>query len=239
MTINNKIKNGLALSLCLILSACSLQAHNKTELLSASLDNWQNVYNDGEAKLNQGEIELISKSNWFYLTKKKYSDFVLEAEIKMPDPATITEYNNSGFIVRAQVRDSKKSGQEAYGYQAEVDPSKRKWSGGLYDQGRRQWLNPLHEKRSKPDSDFKENLSPKWTDEKANAYKANQWNKYKIVCLGSDIKIYVNDVLTTHVIDTKDKTGYIGIQHHGSKKYQETGDSANSIFFRNITVTEL
>ena len=30
----------------------------------------------------------------------------------------------------------------AWGYQAEVDPSERKWSGGLYDEGRRKWLWP-------------------------------------------------------------------------------------------------
>ena len=65
----------------------------------------------------------------------------MEAEVKMPD---VTEYSNSGIIFRAQLN-GEKGKQQAMGYQAEVDPSDRKWSGGLYDQARRQWLHPLHE----------------------------------------------------------------------------------------------
>jgi hypothetical protein len=231
------IKNILLISLFSVLSACALTDNKSSESLNTSLLNWQNVYNDGEAKIVDNEIHLISTGNWFYLTKKKYSDFIFEADILMPD---VTEYSNSGFIFRAQVRPNKKgTAQEAYGYQAEVDPSNRKWSGGLYDQGRRQWLNPLHEKRSNPDADFKENKSPQWTPEKSNAYKHLQWNSYRIVAQGSDIKIYVNNVLTTHVIDVKDSEGYIGIQHHGSKEFKQTGNRKNTIKFRNIRVTEL
>lgn len=222
----------------LLLCSCthtSVEKNTTTNLLQ-SLDQWQNLYNDGEAKLVDGEIELISKHNWFYLTKKQYKNFILEAEVKMP--SGISEYYNSGFIFRAQVRD-KGDFQEAYGYQAEVDPSDRKWSGGLYDQGRREWLNPIHPSRSNPDEDFKQNFSPEWTMEKSNAYKADEWNQYKIECIGSEIKIYLNGVLTTHVIDTKDAQGFIGIQHHGSKAFAETGARDNVVRFKNIVITEL
>ncbi|EWH10497.1 secreted glycosyl hydrolase [Catenovulum agarivorans DS-2] len=226
-------------SLFILLASCSLNTSQKKPnvLLSESLTHWHNVYADGEAKIVDNEIHLISHGNWFFLTKEQYSDFVLEAEILMPD---VEEYSNSGFIFRAQTRPHKSGkGLEAYGYQAEVDPSDRKWSGGLYDQGRRKWLHPIHPERSHPDSDFKLNKSPTWTDEKANAYKHLQWNKYRIEAIGTEIKIFVNGVLTTHVIDLKESKGHIGIQHHGSKLYSKSGDRSGAIRFRNIQLTSI
>jgi hypothetical protein len=226
---------------CLSISCAS--ANDKTPAQAseklfnkADFSDCQNVYGHGEAKLVDGEVQLISGGgNWFFLTKKKYKDFILEAEIKMPK---VDEYSNSGIIFRAQIQE-KKGKTSAVGYQAEVDPSDRKWSGGLYDQGRRAWLHPKHEKRSKPDADFKKDHSPEWTEERANAYKHLEWNKYRIECRGSEIKIFVNDILTTHVTDTKDAEGYIAIQHHGSKEFKKSGDRTNTIKFRNILITEL
>ena len=214
-----------------------------TSLMTAQ--HWQNVYSYGEAKFSDNQIELTSTGNWFYITKKTYTDFIFEAEILMPD---VTEYSNSGFIFRAHIRnkpkaknaaDINKIEQEVYGYQAEVDPSNRKWSGGLYDQGGRQWLHPIHKDRSAPDADFQENYLGDWTDEMSNAYKHLAWNKYKIVCQGSDIKIYLNNVLTTHVRDVKESEGYIGIQHHGSAELATTKQTKNIVRFRNIQITEL
>ena len=78
----------------LLLCSCthtSVEKNTTTNLLQ-SLEQWQNLYNDGEAKLVDGEIELISKHNWFYLTKKQYKNFILEAEVKMP--SGISEYYN-------------------------------------------------------------------------------------------------------------------------------------------------
>jgi hypothetical protein len=181
------------------------------------------------------EIHLTSKGNWFFLTKGRYANFIFEGEVKMPET---DEYSNSGFIFRAQTR-IKGQAKEAFGYQAEVDPSKRRWSGGLYDQGRRQWLHPLHAKRSNPDEDFKANLSPEWGEDKLNAYRHLEWNKYRIECRDDELKIFVNGVLTTHVKDTKDKEGHIGIQHHGSKKLKKTGETNNIVKFRNLFIQEL
>lgn len=223
------------ISLCLFgFTACSQQP-TKTEL-GTSLSNWHNIYSYGDAEIVDNEIHLISTKNWFYLTKVRYSDFELEAEILMPD---VKEYSNSGFIFRAQVGENEK-GRYAYGYQAEVDPSARKWSGGLYDQGtERKWLHPTHPVRSKPDEHFRKNLSGEWDDTKANAYKHLEWNKYKVRAVGPEIKIWVNGILTTHVIDTTRSEGHIGIQHHGSKALIADGDRTNIVRFRNIQVKEL
>ena len=128
----------------------------------------------------------------------------------------------------------------AYGYQAEVDPSPRRWSGGLYEQGTaRQWLYPLHETRSKPDADFKHNYLPVWSEHQASAYQHLEWNRYKVRAVGHDIKIWVNGILTTHVEDTKASIGHIGIQHHGSWAYKNQDNKSNIVRFRNIQITEL
>ncbi|WDE95532.1 DUF1080 domain-containing protein [Lentisphaera profundi] len=193
-----------------------------------------NVYNDGQYELKDGVVELTSKKNFFFATKKRYTDFILEYEVKMPD---VEEYSNSGVIFRGQVKEGKS--KSIIGYQAEVDPSERAWSGGLYDQGRRGWLYPLHAKRSDRDEDFKESKEPVWSEAKKKVYKHLEWNKYRVECRGPEIKIFLNGSLMTHVIDTKSSEGHIAIQHHGSKKFAKTGKTDNIIKFRNITIQEL
>lgn len=205
-------------------------------LIDQQLSQFTNIYNYGNAVVVGGEIHLTSTGNWFFLTRKKYRNFIFEGEVKMPD---VKEYSNSGIMFRAQIKTNRTGQQVAFGYQAEVDPSNRQWSGGLYDQGRRGWLNPLHKKRSKLDADFKQNFTPQWTEERANSYQHLQWNKYRIECRGSDLKIFVNGLLTTHVTDVKDAEGYIGIQHHGSKMLKQTGKTTNIVKFRHLRITEL
>lgn len=233
-----KLINGLfVLAVIMIQSACtSVDSTSKPyNLLDQELSQFTNIYDYGSAKMEGDELVLSSTGNWFFTTKKTYKDFILTAEIKMPD---VSEYSNSGIMFRGQIKETEK-GTQAMGYQAEVDPSPRRWSGGLYDQGRRKWLNPLHETRSAPDEDFKKNFIPQWSEKMSNAYKHLQWNSYRIECRGDDLKIFVNDVLITHVIDVKDKEGFVGLQHHGSKVLKETGKTTNYVRFRNVFIEEL
>ncbi len=37
---------------------------------------------------------------------------------------------------------------KVYGRQCEIDPTPRKWTGGIYDEGRRRWICPLQLKPS-------------------------------------------------------------------------------------------
>lgn len=232
---SNKIK---LVSLMLLLTGITFSNFVNANT-AAALDKgfWHNVYDYGEMSIKRDEIHLISSGNWFLLSKKTYGNFELTAEVKMPD---VSEYSNSGIIFRAQVGEHSEKGRFAYGYQAEVDPSDRKWSGGLYDQGtKRQWLHPVHQTRSFPDEHFIENYSPIWSDEKSNAYKHLEWNQYRILAAGPIIKIWVNGVLTTHVKDTTFTRGHIGIQHHGSQDFVDNQSRANTVRFRNIVIKEL
>lgn len=222
----------LTLAFCFILLTSCLMAQKPERLFNdPTFEDCLNVYNDGKHEIVDGVVEVVSKKNFFLATKKRYKDFILIYEVKMPDTK---EYSNSGMIFRGQVK-----GKSIIGYQAEVDVSDRAWSGGLYDQGRRQWLYPKHNRRSNRDKDFEKTIEPEWSEEKKKVYKHLEWNKYKIVCKGSEIKIFLNGTLMTHVIDHKDKEGHIALQHHGSKEYAKKGETDNIVRFRNIKIKEL
>jgi hypothetical protein len=116
-----------------------------------------------------------------------------------------------------------KEPNKVFGYQAEVDGDpERKWSGGLYDEGRRQWLNP---DKTKPES------ITAFREKAGEAFKRDDWNTYRITCQGNKLKIEVNGVVTTEYTDDMDAEGYIAIQHHG--------EAGQTYAFRNLRIKVL
>lgn len=175
---------------------------------------WTNPYKWGEFKVVEGEIHLTGNQKFFLVTEKTYGDFIFEGEILLPDGKA-----NSGFMFRAHSGPNK-----VFGYQAEVDgDAKRKWSGGLYDEGRRTWfISPIKGNKESEEA-FRKRAG--------DSFKRNDWNTYRITCKGKSIKIEVNGVVTTDVQDDKDASGVIGIQHHGEK--------GQTYKFRNLRIKEL
>ncbi|MCE5185547.1 MAG: DUF1080 domain-containing protein [Planctomycetaceae bacterium] len=171
------------------------------------LSQWENPYDYGQAKVVDGEVHLTSdKGKWFLLTKKEYANFVFEGEILMP-----VNQGNSGFMFRCQ-----KGKNRVWGYQAEVDTAERKWSGGIYDEGRRMWFASPNKDKAASKEEADASIA-EFRKRAGDCYKQGEWNKYRIVCVGPRIQIYVNDVLTTDIYDEMDIAGYLGIQHHGEK----------------------
>ena len=164
----------------------------------SSLEGWRNPYEWGEAWVENGEIHLRADRKFFLVTDREFSDFVFQGEVRVPD-----RQSNSGFMFRANVAPNR-----VFGYQAEVDPSDRRWSGGLYDEARRGWLHPVRG----------DSVSVRRFRETAGeAFDADDWNRYRIEARGDSIRIYVNDRLTTEYRDTVDASGPIAIQHHGER----------------------
>jgi|GEM_PF-734367 len=164
-----------------------------------TLDGWTNPYKWGKATVVDGEIHLTTtRSKFFLTTEKQYADFIFEVEVKMPEGKS-----NSGFMFRCHRKPNR-----VFGYQAEVDPSDRKWSGGLYDEGRRGWLYP-NKRKKETIAAFRKNAG--------DSFKRNDWNKYRIECVGTSLKISVNGVQTTDFNDSMDAQGYLALQHHGEK----------------------
>ncbi|MEN6337394.1 MAG: DUF1080 domain-containing protein [Phycisphaerales bacterium] len=177
-----------------------------------TLAGWKNPYDWGKASAQDGEILLQADKKFFLTTEKQYRDFIFEGEVKVP-----AGESNSGFMFRCHVAKN-----NVFGYQAEVDPSDRQWSGGLYDEGRRLWLVPLQNDA---------NSAKAFVQRTKGAFKRDGWNRYRIHCVGAGIRIYLNDVLTVDTVDTVDREGYLAIQHHGEK---------GQIYrFRNLRIREL
>jgi len=130
-------------------------------------------------------------SNSFLCTEKMYSDFILELEFKV-DPGL-----NSGVQIRSNSLPDYKNGR-VHGYQVEIDSSSRAWSGGIYDEGRRGWLNNLA------------NNEPA-----RKAFKPGAWNKFRIEAVGDSIKTWINGVPAADLTDSMTKSGFIGLQVHG------------------------
>ena len=177
-----------------------------------TLDGW--TQKGGEAQYEVKENTLVGSTvhntpNSFLTTNKRYDDFILELEYKV-DPSM-----NSGIQIRSNSFPYYRDGR-VHGYQIEIDPSERAWSGGIYDEARRGWLYALDD-----------------TPEAQQAFKQNEWNHYRIEAIGDTIKTWVNDVPAAHLIDEKTADGFIALQVHSIGEDQEAG---TEIRWRNIRI---
>jgi hypothetical protein len=105
-----------------------------------------------------------------------------------------------------------------HGYQVEIDPSARAYSGGIYDEGRRGWLN-----------DLKENEAAR------KAFKAGDWNQFKVECKGDSIKTWINGVPAADLKDSATPSGFIALQVHGVGKKEDPLD----VRWRNLRIKVL
>lgn len=206
----------------LILAALMLGSTPVT--LYAQSGKWQNLFNgkdlqgwkqlNGQAKYEvvNGEIVGTTVSNTpnsFLTTEKHYGNFILEVELLVDNSM------NSGIQIRSESSPDYMNGR-VHGYQVEVDPSDRKWSGGLYDEARRGWLYPL-------------DINPKGQ----TAFKKEQWNKYHIECIGNSIRTWVNGIPTANVVDAMTPSGFIALQVHAIGKNDQPG---KQIRWRNVRI---
>jgi sugar phosphate isomerase/epimerase len=152
--------------------------------------------------------------NTFLCTERSYGDFVLELEFKGHSKL------NSGIQIRGQSRPDYQDGR-VHGYQVEIDPDVergRMWTGGIYDEGRRGWLNDLS-----------------GNEAARKAFKPDQWNKLRIEARGDSIKTWLNGVPAADLLDAKDQEGFIGLQVHQVGKREDP----LTVAWRNIRIQEL
>lgn len=147
--------------------------------------------------------------NTFLTSDVEYGDFILELEYKV-DPSM-----NSGIQIRSQSYPEYMDGR-VHGYQIEIDPSDRAWSGGIYDEARRGWLYPMT-----------------YNEGARNAFKQNEWNLYRIEAIGDSIKTWVNGIPAAFLIDDWTEKGFIALQVHSIAEDEEAG---TEIQWRNIRI---
>jgi 3-keto-disaccharide hydrolase len=203
--------------LCIVLMAGVAQGFGQKS-------GWQNLFNgkdlsgwkqlNGKAvyEVKDGTIvgtTVANTPNSFLTTEKEYGDFILELEFKVDTSM------NSGIQIRSLSKPDYQNGR-VHGYQIEIDPSTRAWSGGIYDEARRGWLYTTEY-----------NLPAK------KAFRNNEWNKYRVECIGSMIRTWVNGVPVAHLIDDLTLKGFIALQVHAIKKEDAPG---KQIAWRNIRI---
>ncbi len=177
-----------------------------------NLRGWEKLNGTAEYKIEDNAIVGISKMNTpntFLATKKMYSDFILEFEFKVDDGL------NSGVQFRSNSLKDYMNGR-VHGYQFEIDPSSRAWTGGIYDEARRGWLYPM-------------NYNP----EGQKAFKNGEWNKARIEAIGSSIRTWVNGVSCTDLLDNTTLSGFIALQVHSIGNADLEG---KTVAWRNIRI---
>ena len=183
-----------------------------------TLNGW--VQRGGQARYSVADGIIVGETvlntpNSFLCTEKDYGDFILEVGF------IVDEQLNSGIQIRSESRPDYKDGR-VHGYQVEIDPSlkpytktpknlladgseapadeSRSWSGGIYDEGRRGWLNNLTK-----------------NEPARRAFKRGEWNRYRVEAIGDSIKTWVNGVPAADLTDDMTPKGFIALQVHGSK----------------------
>lgn len=190
------------------------QAEKWTPLFNGkNLDGW--VQKGGQARytVEKGTITGTSTPNTpnsFLCTTAEYDDFILELDLAADDGL------NSGIQIRSQVNTAQNNGH-VFGWQVEIDPSARAWSGGIYDEGRRGWL-----------------YIPEINPEGKKAFRTGgQWNHYRIEAIGNTIRTWVNGVPAAFLVDTLLEKGFIALQVHSIDK---PGLAGTQVRWRNIRI---
>lgn len=177
------------------------------------LKGWKQLNGTAPYSIANGEIIGVTKTNTensFLCTEKNYGDFILEFDVLL-DPSI-----NSGVQFRSNSIKNFKDGK-VHGYQFELDPSDRAFTGGIYDEGRNGWIYPL-------------SLNPK----AQKAFRNGVWNSCRIEAIGNTIKTWVNGVQCAYLVDDVTASGFIALQVHsiGSDEKQ----AGKEIRWKNIKI---
>jgi hypothetical protein len=187
-----------------ISSIAGAAAQGGVELFDGkTLTGWHSLGGGADYKVIDGAIVGSSRPgvpNSFLVTDETFTDFVLELETRQDGGPT-----NSGIQFRSKSEASFENGR-VHGYQSDIDPSERAWSGSIYDEAQRGWFytGELH-----PPAKL--------------LYKYGQWNHYRIEAIGPQLRVWVNGKPAAHVIDDVLKEGFIGLQVHSIDKPEDAG----------------
>ncbi len=201
-----------------LLIAISVFGQNNSKSLfnGKNLKGWEKLNGSAEYKVENETIIGISAMNTpntFLATKKQYTNFILEYEIKMDRGL------NSGVQIRSHSNKDYNDGR-VHGLQVEADDSPRGWFGGLYDEARKGWRYTLE-----------------YNPEVKTVYKNGEWNTVKVIASGHHIATWVNGVNCANLLEEDIETGFIALQVHGIGKNKEL--EGKTIEWRNITITEI
>src|SRR3954467_2080411 len=190
---------------CLLLAAGSSLAADKhagTALFDGkTLKGWKQLGGAADYKVVDGTIVGSSRPgvpNSFLVTEKTFGDFILEFDVRQDVGPT-----NSGVQFRSLSTPDFENGR-VHGYQADIDPSPRQWSGHIYEEAQRGWfttgeMNPASK----------------------SLYKFGEWNHYRIEAIGPRMRVWINDGPVADLIDDATRVGFFGLQGHSIDSPEE------------------
>lgn len=177
----------------ILLTATPLSAQWKALFNGKDLKGWNQKNGAAKFSVENGEIvgrTVANTPNSFLCTNEEYGDFILELELKVDNAM------NSGIQFRSLSKPDYQNNR-VHGYQMEVDPSDRAWSGGIYDEARRDWL-------------YIPNINPQGK----TAFKKDAWNKYRIEAIGPILRTWINGIPVSYLVDDMTARGFIALQVH-------------------------
>lgn len=195
---------GLIIVALLLLSSSTFaqkdEAPWKNMFNGVNLDGWKMVGDKGEAFVEDGEIQLRqtagTKDHTFLTSVDKYTDFILEVDFKIDPPG----FSNA-VLIRGIEEKLKPDAPifQINGYQIKIDNTPRNWTGGIFDfnGSALKWMYDLS------------NNEPA-----RQAFKPTDWNKFRIEAIGNNIKVWINGVPSTNLINNKYPDGYIALKIH-------------------------
>jgi hypothetical protein len=212
------MKQLVTIAFILFALSASSQSSNWQSLFDGkTLNGWKQMTGSAPYTVENGQIvgtTVPGSPNSFLASEQRFSgDFVLELEAMMTDTTT-----NSGVQFKSNFDPKASNGKgRIYGYQFDFDPSSRKWSGGIYDEGRREWLYPVSH-------------NPKGQ----LFFSPNVYHKIRIECIGNTVKTWLDGVAVSYVVDTlTTNEGLLALQVHSIGKPEHAGVK---VYWKNIRI---
>jgi hypothetical protein len=158
-----------------------------------TLEGWDgdaSVFRIEKESIIGGQLKDKIPHNFFLSSKEEYSDFELTLEFRL-----IGEGTNAGVQLRSKrIPDH----HEMIGYQADLGQN---YWGALYDESRRNKI-----------------LAAPKKEELDKVLKRDDWNRYRILCEGRHIQLWINDFKTVDYTEADaaiEQKGMIALQIHG------------------------
>ena len=158
-----------------------------------TLEGWDgdaSVFRVEQESIIGGQLKDKIPHNFFLSSKEEYSDFELTLEFRL-----IGEGTNAGVQLRSKrIPDH----HEMIGYQADLGQN---YWGALYDESRRNKI-----------------LAAPKKEELDEVLKRDDWNRYRILCEGRHIQLWINDFKTVDYTEADaaiEQKGLIALQIHG------------------------
>jgi hypothetical protein len=168
-----------------------------------TLNGWKTLGGGADYQVIDGSIVGSSRPgvpNSFLVTEKTFGDFILDLDVRQDVGPT-----NSGVQFRSLSTPEFENGR-VHGYQTDIDPSPRQWSGHIYEEAQRGWFS-----------------TGEMNPEAKSLYKFGDWNHYRIEAIGPRLRVWINDKPVADVIDAATASGFIGLQVHSIEKPEDAG----------------